>query len=117
MGKIPKSILPLFCVAGLLWAARSGVAAPDYAAIVVDAGSGTVLESVAPTARWYPASLTKVMTVYLAFEEIEAGRLKLDEELTVSAYAAGQPATKLGLRAGRKITAKNTILAIILRSA
>src|SRR5215470_5541645 len=117
MGKIPKSILPLFCVAGLLWAARSGVAAPDYAAIVVDAGSGTVLESVSATARWYPASLTKVMTVYLAFDEIAAGRLKLDEELTVSAQAAAQPATELGLGAGQKITVKDTILAIILRSA
>jgi D-alanyl-D-alanine carboxypeptidase len=84
---------------------------------VVDADSGTVLESVSATARWYPASLTKVMTVYLAFEEIEAGRLKLDEELTVSAHAASQPATELGLGAGQKISVKDTILAIILRSA
>src|SRR5215813_14940008 len=117
MGKIPKSILPLFCVAGLLWAARSGVAAPDYAAIVVDAESGTVLESVSATARWYPASLTKVMTVYLAFDEIAAGRMTLDEQLTVSDHAAAQPATELGLGAGQKITVKDTILAIILRSA
>src|SRR5262247_1852638 len=96
MAKLLKSLLPLLCVAGVLWA-RPVAAATDYAAIVVDAESGTVLESVAATARWYPASLTKVMTVYLAFEEIEAGRLKLDEELTVSAHAASQPATELGL--------------------
>jgi D-alanyl-D-alanine carboxypeptidase len=110
-----KSLLPLVC-AGLLWA-RPVAAATDYAAIVVDAANGTVLESVAATVRWYPASLTKVMTVYLAFQEIEAGRLKLDEELTVSAHAAAQPATELGLGAGQKITVKDTILAIILQSA
>jgi D-alanyl-D-alanine carboxypeptidase len=111
-----RTFVFLVILAGLSWS-RPGSAAPDYAAIVVDADSGTVLESVAATARWYPASLTKVMTVYLAFEEIEAGRLKLDEELTVSAHAASQPATELGLGAGQKITVKDTILAIILQSA
>ncbi len=116
MAKLLKSLLPLLCVAGLLWP-RAASAATDYAAIVVDADSGTVLESVAATARWYPASLTKVMTVYLAFQEIEAGRLKLDEELTVSTHAAAQPATELGLGAGQKITVKDAILAIILQSA
>jgi D-alanyl-D-alanine carboxypeptidase len=116
MGKLLRSIVLLLFFACLSWP-RPGAAAADYAAIVVDADNGTVLESVAATARWYPASLTKVMTVYLAFQEIEAGRLKLDEELTVSAHAAAQPATELGLGAGQKITVKDTILAIILRSA
>ncbi len=101
-------------VACLAWPAP---AAPDYAAIVVDAQSGTVIESHAATARWYPASLTKVMTVYLAFEAIEAGLLKLDENLTVSEYAASQPATELGLGKGATISVEDTILAIILRSA
>ena len=58
-----------------------------------------------------------VIDVQKAFEEIEAGRLKRDEELTVSAHAAAQPATELGLGAGQKITVKDTILAIILQSA
>jgi len=116
MGKLLKSVAVLLSLACLSWP-RPGSAATDYAAIVIDADSGTVLESVAATARWYPASLTKVMTVYLAFEEIEARRLKLDEELTVSAHAAAQPATELGLGAGQKITVKDTILAIILQSA
>jgi D-alanyl-D-alanine carboxypeptidase len=116
MGLLLRAFVFLAVLAGLSWP-RPGAAAPDYAAIVVDADSGTVLESVSATARWYPASLTKVMTVYLAFEEIEAGRLKLDEELTVSAHAASQPATELGLGVGQKITVKDTILAIILRSA
>jgi D-alanyl-D-alanine carboxypeptidase len=116
MGKLLRTGVFLLSLACLSWP-RPGSAAADYAAIVVDADSGTVLESVAATARWYPASLTKVMTVYLAFQEIEAGKLKLDEELTVSAHAAAQPATELGLGAGQKITVKDTILAIILQSA
>src|SRR5580765_2973764 len=98
MGKLLGTVVFLTSLACLSWP-RPGAAATDHAAIVVDADSGTVLESVAATARWYPASLTKVMTVYLAFEEIEAGRLSLDEELTVSAHAAAQPATELGLGA------------------
>ena len=116
MSKLLRSAVLLLSLACLSWP-RPGSAAADYAAIVVDADNGTVLESVAATARWYPASLTKVMTVYLAFEEIEAGRLKLDETLTVSAHAAAQPATELGLGAGEKITVKDAILAIILQSA
>ena len=116
MGKLLKSVAVLLSLACLSWP-WPGAAATDYAAIVVDADSGTVLESVAATARWYPASLTKVMTVYLAFEEIEAGRLTLDEELAVSAHAAAQPATELGLGAGQKITVEDTIFAIILQSA
>jgi D-alanyl-D-alanine carboxypeptidase len=116
MGKLLTTVGLLISLACLSWP-RPSSAAADYAAIVVDADSGAVLESVAATARWYPASLTKVMTVYLAFEEIGAGRLALDEELTVSAHAAAQPATELGLGAGQKITVKDTILAIILQSA
>lgn len=116
MAILLRVVVFLAILAGLSWI-RPVSAAPDYAAIVVDADSGTVLESVSATARWYPASLTKVMTVYIAFEEIEAGRLKLDEALTVSAHAAAQPATELGLGAGQKITVKDAILAIILQSA
>jgi len=92
-------------------------AATDYAAIVVDAESGAVLDAHAATARWYPASLTKVMTVYLAFEAIEAGQLTLDEALPISEYAAAQPATELGLGKGETITVHDAILAIILQSA
>jgi D-alanyl-D-alanine carboxypeptidase len=116
MGKLLKTVAVLLSLACLSWP-RPSSAATDFAAIVVDAESGTVLESFAATARWYPASLTKVMTVYLAFEEIEVGRLKLDEQLTVSARAAAQPATELGLGAGQKITVEDTIFAIILQSA
>jgi D-alanyl-D-alanine carboxypeptidase len=108
----------LIClVAGALAALAPPVRAQDFAAVVVDAQSGAVLQSIDAHARWYPASLTKVMTVYLALEAIEAGRLKLDEELTVSEHAASQPPTELGVGAGDKITVEQAILAIILQSA
>lgn len=88
-----------------------------YAAIVVDAQSGAIIESIDSTTRWYPASLTKMMTVYLAFEDIEASKLTFDEELNVSDHAASQPATELGLGEGEKITVTEAILAVILQSA
>jgi D-alanyl-D-alanine carboxypeptidase len=96
-----------------------GAAAADarYAAVVVDDESGAVLQAIEATARWYPASLTKMMTVYLTFEAIEAGTLDLAEELTASASAAAQPSSELGLAAGDRITVEQAILAVILQSA
>ena len=75
--------------------------AAPYADIVVDANSGTVLHSTNPDALRHPASLTKIMTLYLLFEQLEAGKLKLDTPLPVSAHAAGQTPTKLGLKPGQ----------------
>src|SRR5215468_1913922 len=63
MSKSLRTVLFLVILAGLCWARPGAATAPDYAAIVVDAESGAVLQSVSATARWYPASLTKVMTV------------------------------------------------------
>jgi D-alanyl-D-alanine carboxypeptidase len=109
--------LLIYVVVGPLTVIAPAAVAQDYAAIVVDAQTSAVLESRSALASWYPASLTKVMTVYLALEAIEAGRLKLDEELTVSTNAASQPPTELGLGAGDKITVEQAILAVILQSA
>jgi D-alanyl-D-alanine carboxypeptidase len=111
VGKLLRTALFLICCA-----AAPAVGA-EYAAVVVDAASGTVIHETAATARWYPASLTKVMTVYLAFEEIEAGRLKLDEALPISKHAAAQSPTELGLGAGETITTEEAIHAVILQSA
>ena len=91
--------------------------AQEMASIVVDAETGEVLSSVQPTRRWYPASTTKIMTVYLTFVAIENGTLTLDEVLTVSDNAANQPETAIGLRPGEKITVENAIKAVIVRSA
>jgi D-alanyl-D-alanine carboxypeptidase len=109
-----KFIKFLLACAAIAW---SGPGLARTAAIVVDADTGTVLEASEATVRWYPASLTKVMTLYLTFEQIEAGHLKLDEALTVSPHAAAQPATELGLGTRSKITVNDAILAVILQSA
>jgi D-alanyl-D-alanine carboxypeptidase len=83
--------------------------------IVVDARTGVVLASSEPTPPWPPASLTKLLTLYLTFATIEDGLLDLDQELEVSAHAAGQRGS-LGLAAGDKITVREAILAVITRS-
>jgi D-alanyl-D-alanine carboxypeptidase len=90
---------------------------PAYAAIVVDANSGNVLHASNPDALRHPASLTKIMTLYLLFERLEAGRLKLDTPLKVSARAEDQAPTKLGLEDGETILVEEAIKGMITRSA
>ncbi len=87
------------------------------ASIVVDAATAAVLKSSQSTAPWRPASLAKLMALYVVFEELAAGRLKLEDKLTVSAYAASMPPTELGLAKGEKIAVEQAILATITRSA
>lgn len=95
----------------------SGGYAPPYAAMVVDAKSGRTLHAVNEDAPRIPASLTKVMTLYLLFEQMERGRYTMNSELKVSAYAASQPPTKLGLRAGSTIEVEDVIKSMITLSA
>jgi D-alanyl-D-alanine carboxypeptidase len=90
---------------------------PAYAAIVLDANSGKVLHSSHPDALRHPASLTKVMTLYLLFERLEAGRITLDSPLRVSEHAAAQSPTKLGLKEGTTIRVEDAIKGMITRSA
>jgi D-alanyl-D-alanine carboxypeptidase len=90
---------------------------PPYAAIVVDANSDQVLHEVSPDAPRHPASLTKIMTLYLLFEQIEAGKLKLDTPLQISAHAALQTPTKLGLKANQTISVEDAIKGLVTKSA
>ena len=90
---------------------------PPYSSIVVDGNSGAVLEAVNPDASRHPASLTKVMTLYLLFERLDAGRIKLDTPLPVSEHASAQDPTKLGLKPGQTISVENAIKGIVTRSA
>ena len=85
--------------------------------IVIDVESGQVLNAVNADAVTYPASLTKMMTLYLVFEALNAGRLRLDHYLPVSAEAASRSPTKLGLRPGESITVQELILGLVTRSA
>jgi D-alanyl-D-alanine carboxypeptidase len=88
-----------------------------YAAIVVDAETGEVLFARHADSRRYPASITKVMTLYLTFEALTEGKVKLDDVITVSARAASQPPSKLGLAAGQTITLDDAMKATAVRSA
>jgi D-alanyl-D-alanine carboxypeptidase len=90
---------------------------PPYASIVVDDNSGKVLEETNPDSPRHPASLTKIMTLYLLFERLDAGKIKLTTELPVSAHASVQAPSKLGLRPGDTITVENAIRAIVTKSA
>lgn len=88
-----------------------------FAGIVVDAKSGKVLyESSADAAR-YPASVTKVMTLYVLFQELKAGNITLKTKFNVSKYAASAVPTKLGLKSGSTITVENAIKALVTISA
>jgi D-alanyl-D-alanine carboxypeptidase len=104
-------------VAAVLTLSNGPSHAAPYADIVVDANSGTVLHATNPDASRHPASLTKIMTLYLLFEQLEAGKLKLDSALKVSAEAAGQSPTKLGLKPGSTLAAEEAIKGMVTRSA
>ena len=88
-----------------------------YASMVVDAESGQVLHAVNADTRNYPASLTKMMTLFLVFDALEKGTLRLDQPLPVSKRAAGMPPSKLGLKQGQTITVEDAILALVTKSA
>jgi D-alanyl-D-alanine carboxypeptidase len=91
--------------------------AAPYAAIVMDARTGEILYEENARARLHPASLTKMMTLYVVFQEIQAGRLSLDTKVTVSDYAAAQPPSRLGLKPGQKIAVRHLIRAAAVKSA
>jgi len=103
--------------------ALSGVSAPAqannsrYAAFVVEENTGVVLHSRRSEAERYPASLTKMMTLYMLFEAIETGEIGLHDQIRVSANAANASPSRLGLRAGQTISAENAIRALVVKSA
>lgn len=107
--------------AHLVHAARRGHAGggggPAFAAIVVDANSGRTLYARNEHELRHPASVTKVMTLYLLFEQLEKGRLRLDSPLVISAHAAAQAPTKLGLAPGQTIEVDSAIKAVVTKSA
>lgn len=93
------------------------VRAAPFAAYVMDARTGETLYSDNADTRLHPASLTKMMTLYITFEEIERGNLSLDTMVTVSKNAAAQPPSRLGLKAGQKIQLRYLIRAAAVKSA
>ncbi len=110
----------LFIVIGLIGIvsfSTHSFAKTKYAAFVMDAKTGRVLFSRNANALRYPASLTKMMTLYLTFQELQAGRIRKNTRFRVSRLAAGQAPSKLGLKAGQRISVKKLILALVTKSA
>ena len=102
-----------------LWVALGAAAAQaaPYAAMVMDARTGEVLHSRNADTRLHPASLTKMMTLYITFEAVRNGELSLDQKITISRNAAAEPPSKLGLRSGQKIALRYLIRAAAVKSA
>jgi D-alanyl-D-alanine carboxypeptidase len=90
---------------------------PQFASIIVDGNSGATLSANNPDGIRHPASLTKIMTLYLLFERLDAGKMKLDTEMDVSERASEQAPTKLGLRPGQTLKVEDAIKGLVTRSA
>lgn len=97
--------------------AASSYANPKYSGIVVDAKTGKILYGEDADELRYPASLTKMMTLYLTFEALEAGRITKSTPIPFSKNASAEPPSKLGVRAGQSITVEQAILSLVTRSA
>jgi len=114
-----RCIRTLVVFAAILLAGAGGrvAVAAQYSAIVMDMRDGTVLYESSADRRQQPASLTKMMTLYLAFEAVQNGQLRLDQRVRVSRHAARQPASKLYLRAGQRVSIRSLIRASAIKSA
>jgi D-alanyl-D-alanine carboxypeptidase len=110
---VSRGVILAVCFVFLAVAAE----AQQYAALVMDARTGKVIKAVNADTRVHPASLTKMMTLYIVFDEIQRGRLSLDQKVTVSSHAASEPPSRLGLRTGQKIEVRYLIRAAAIKSA
>jgi D-alanyl-D-alanine carboxypeptidase len=115
LGRVYRAIFLAFVVTTVV--VTSPLQAAPFAAIVMDGRTGEVLYEKNADTRLHPASLTKMMTLYIVFQEIEAGRLSLDTKVTVTKYAASQPPSRLGLKPGQKIAVRYLIRAAAIKSA
>jgi D-alanyl-D-alanine carboxypeptidase len=110
-------LLGTVAVAAFGQSARAQMGSDRYSAIVVDARTGTVLSAMNPDAPRHPASLTKMMTLYLAFEALRDRRIDLDTPVPVSVHAASMVPTKLGLIPGTRLSVEQAILGMVTLSA
>ena len=106
-------------MAALVLAAAATIAAPAAAgpSLVVDAGSGRVLAQQDAFRRWYPASLTKLMTVYVVFRAIQAGQLSLQSPVRISANAAKEPPSRMGYKPGTVLSIDTALKILMVKSA
>ena len=116
-----RRIISLLCFSAAVmfltddcWAARIR---RSQSSIVIDAASGKVISASNADERRYPASLTKLMTLYIAFDALDKGKLKLSDRLKVSRHAVAQVPSKIGVRVGETISVENAVKALIVKSA
>lgn len=114
MQKQILAVFIAFCVV-IFFCAR--VSAAPYAAMVMDARTGEVLHSRNANTPLHPASLTKMMTLYLAFQAVESGKLRLNQKVKVSKHAASEPSSKMYLKAGSRVSIRSLIRAAAIKSA
>ncbi|MBB34972.1 MAG: penicillin-binding protein [Hirschia sp.] len=112
-----KSVRRISLAAGLLACTAAPAWADKFASYVIDLDSDRVLHSRNADDARYPASLTKVMTLYMVFDALKAGELMLSDKLTVTSYAASQPPSKLALKPGSTISVEDAINALVTKSA
>ncbi len=112
-----STLTGLVVLLGTLLAVVSPAQAAPYAAMVIDARTGEVLHSRNADTRLHPASLTKMMTLYIAFEAVRLGEITLDTQVRISRNAAAEPPSRLGLQAGSTIRLRYLIRAAAVRSA
>ena len=112
-----KMLAGILALSFLLGLSATAQANPKYAAIVIDGNTGKVLHSYKADATRFPASLTKIMTLYILFDYLKKGRLTNNTKFYVTSHAAGQPPSKLGLKKGSHIRVKNIIGALVTKSA
>jgi len=121
--RVFQSLIALLTVVAMVFGPGAAASAqglfgqPRYAAIVVDAATGEVLYAKRADAQRFPASITKVMTLYLAFEAMATGRLSANDTVIMSPHAASQAPSKLGLRPGEGVTLDMALQAIAVKSA
>jgi len=107
----------ILCMVAGAFSVPAEAAKRRTAGIVIDAESGKILYRHNIDAQIYPASLTKMMTLYMAFEAIDQGKLAMNQRLKVSRHAARQPRVKLGLKSGSTIRLKDAVMSMIVRSS
>ncbi|RST86657.1 D-alanyl-D-alanine carboxypeptidase [Aquibium carbonis] len=113
---VPKFIL-VAALAAITALSTVPARAVEYAGIVIDAHTGKTLYAASADAARYPASLTKMMTLYMIFEALDGGRIRKDTRVPFSAHAAARPPTKIGVRAGNSVTVETVIYSLVTKSA
>jgi D-alanyl-D-alanine carboxypeptidase len=114
LGRPSRAAALLVLAGALMLPVRSAEAGPT---LLLEGSTGQVLYAEEPDQSWFPASLTKMMTAYVVFDAIKAGKVRLDTPVPLSEKARGQPATRIGLKAGIPLNVEQALRGLILRSA